>query len=96
MSTRDESASLLSTIHYPLSTLANSVRLYFRYIGVAVRSQMQYRASLVMLALGHFLITGIEILADAIKNSTFANNIKSERKRIDAELVYGWKGIDLP
>jgi ABC-2 type transport system permease protein len=36
--------------------------LYARYLGISARSQMQYRASFLMLALGHFLVTGIEFL----------------------------------
>ena len=43
--------------------LVDSLRLYVRYVGVSVRSQMQYRASFVMLSLGQLLITGIEFLA---------------------------------
>jgi ABC-2 type transport system permease protein len=38
------------------------LRLYFRYIGVSLRSQMQYRASFLMWALGMFVLTGIEFL----------------------------------
>ena len=38
------------------------LRLYFRYLGISVRSQMQYRASFVMMAVGHFLVTGIEVV----------------------------------
>jgi ABC-2 type transport system permease protein len=34
--------------------------LYGRYLGVSIRGQMQYRASFAMLAIGHFLVTGIE------------------------------------
>ncbi len=34
--------------------------LYGRYLGISIRSQMQYRASFLMLSLGHFLVTGIE------------------------------------
>ena len=30
----------------------SSVALYFRYVGVSVRGQLQYRASLVMFLLG--------------------------------------------
>ena len=37
--------------------------LYLRYAGVSLRSQMQYRASFLMLVLGHFLTTGAEFLA---------------------------------
>jgi len=40
----------------------DALRLYFRYIGISFRSQMQYRASFVMLSIGHFLATGIEII----------------------------------
>jgi len=43
-------------------TTVNAIRLYLRYVGISVRGQMQYRASFVMLAFGHFLATGIEIL----------------------------------
>jgi len=42
--------------------MLSGVRLYLRYIGVSVRSQMQYPASFVMLTLGAFLITGIEFI----------------------------------
>jgi ABC-2 type transport system permease protein len=40
----------------------DAVRLYFRYVGISIRSQMQYRASFVMLTIGHFVSTSIEIL----------------------------------
>jgi ABC-2 type transport system permease protein len=40
----------------------DSIRLYFRYVGISVRSQLQYRATVVMNAFGQFLITGIEFL----------------------------------
>jgi len=38
------------------------LHLYLRYIAVSFRSQMQYRASFIMLSIGHFLISGIEFL----------------------------------
>ncbi len=38
------------------------LRLYARYLGVSVRSQMEYRASFIMLAIGQLLVTGIEFL----------------------------------
>ena len=41
----------------------NGVRLYLRYAGVSIRSQLQYRASLVMQSVGVFLVTGVEVLA---------------------------------
>jgi ABC-2 type transport system permease protein len=40
----------------------NAIKLYFRYLGVSVRSQMEYRASFLMNSLGQFLITGIEFI----------------------------------
>lgn len=41
----------------------NAIRLYVRYFGVSIRSQMQYRASFVMLSIGAFLAGAIEIIA---------------------------------
>ncbi|HWO19959.1 MAG TPA: ABC-2 family transporter protein [Kofleriaceae bacterium] len=41
----------------------HGLRLYFRYAAVSLRSQLQYRASVVMQSLGIFLITGVEMLA---------------------------------
>jgi ABC-2 type transport system permease protein len=40
----------------------NAVALYFRYIGLSLRGQMQYRASFVMQTIGTFLITAVEFL----------------------------------
>ncbi len=40
----------------------NGVRLYLRYAGVSVRSQLQYRASTIMQSIGAFLITGVDML----------------------------------
>ena len=42
--------------------MLDSVRLYWRYVMLSLRSQMQYRASFVMLSFGHFVITGLEFL----------------------------------
>jgi ABC-2 type transport system permease protein len=41
----------------------NGLRLYLRYAGVSIRSQLQYRASLIMQSAGAFLVTGVEVLA---------------------------------
>ena len=46
-----------------MTALGDTVRLYLRYVGVSVRSQMQYRASFLLSTLGHFLLTGIEFVA---------------------------------
>jgi len=39
------------------------LRLYLRYAGVSLRSQLQYRASVLMQSAGAFLVTGVEMLA---------------------------------
>jgi len=41
----------------------NSLRLYWRLVGVAFRCQMQYRASFVLFTIGHFPSSGIEIVS---------------------------------
>ncbi len=45
-----------------LADIGDGARLYGRYIALSIRAQMQYRASFIMLAVGHFLSTGIEFL----------------------------------
>lgn len=42
--------------------MLDSLRLYLRYIGTSLSSQMQYRASFVMFAAAHFVVTGVEFL----------------------------------
>jgi ABC-2 type transport system permease protein len=42
--------------------MMHALRLYVRYAGVSVRSQLQYRAAFLMQAVGHFLITGLEFI----------------------------------
>lgn len=39
------------------------LRLYLRYVALSVRSQLQYRASVVMLTIGNLLVTGVEFFA---------------------------------
>lgn len=41
----------------------NAMQLYLRYVSVSMRSQWQYRASTLMYAAGHFLLTGMEFIA---------------------------------
>lgn len=38
------------------------LRIYARYVGISVRSQLEYRASVLMQSIGAFLITAIEFL----------------------------------
>ena len=40
--------------------MSDSLRLYLRYIDISFRAQMQYRASFIMLSVGHFLLHGGE------------------------------------
>lgn len=54
-----------------MDKIYDSVRLYFRLIGINVRSQMQYRASFIMMTFGYFLVTAIEFLGIAILFSRF-------------------------
>ncbi|MCA1597300.1 MAG: ABC-2 family transporter protein [Chloroflexi bacterium] len=42
--------------------LSETFRLYGRYAGISLRSQMQYRFSFVMMTAGNFLVTAIEFL----------------------------------
>ena len=41
----------------------DAVRLYFKYVAVSLKAQMQYRASFILLTAGHFLNTCIEFIA---------------------------------
>ncbi|MBD3178027.1 MAG: hypothetical protein GF320_22870, partial [Armatimonadia bacterium] len=50
-----------------------TLRLYLKYAGVSIRSQMQYRASFIMAALGHLIVTGFEFLAIAVLFQRFAS-----------------------
>ena len=43
--------------------MGDSLRLYFRYLGISIRSQMQYRASFIMLSIGDFVTTAAEFAA---------------------------------
>lgn len=40
----------------------NNVKLYFRYLSMSIQSQLQYRASFIMMSIGHFVITFIDFL----------------------------------
>jgi ABC-2 type transport system permease protein len=45
-----------------LDTMGNALYLYRRYLEISMRGQMQYKASFVMLSLGHFFGTGVEFV----------------------------------
>jgi ABC-2 type transport system permease protein len=40
--------------------MLDAANIYCRYAAISLRGQMQYRASFLMMAAGHFLLTGIE------------------------------------
>ena len=49
----------------------NGLRLYLRYAELSIRSQLQYRASFIMQALGVFVLTGIEFIGITLLLSRF-------------------------
>jgi ABC-2 type transport system permease protein len=49
------------------------IRLYFKYAGASIRSQMQYRTSFIMLSIGHFVGTVTEIFAIWLLFQRFGN-----------------------
>ena len=51
--------------------MRDSLRLYFRYLGISIRAQMQYRASFIIMALGQFLVTGFEFIGIAVLFTRF-------------------------
>ncbi|MCY3884091.1 MAG: ABC-2 family transporter protein [Gammaproteobacteria bacterium] len=42
--------------------MKTAITLFGRYLGISVRSQMQYRGSFVLYAIGQFFTTGVEVL----------------------------------
>ena len=44
-------------------SIANSMYVYFRFLSVSVRSQMQYKVSFIMLTVGHLVVTASEFVA---------------------------------
>jgi ABC-2 type transport system permease protein len=42
--------------------MIDALSLYGRMIGVSIRAQMQYRVSFLLMSLGHFVTTGVEML----------------------------------
>ena len=52
--------------------MTNAIQLYWRYVGVSVRGQMQYRASFVMETLGAFGVMGVEFIGILVLFSRFA------------------------
>jgi ABC-2 type transport system permease protein len=53
--------------------MRDSLRLYFRYLAISIRAQMQYRWTFIFATLGHGLITGIEFLGIAALFARFGS-----------------------
>lgn len=51
----------------------NSLKLYMKYFKLNIESQLQYRASFIMMSIGHFLITFIEFLGVWVLFERFGN-----------------------
>lgn len=65
----------------------NSGRLYFRYLGISIRSQMQYRGSFIMMSLSNFAMTFVEIFGIWALFSRF--NALGGWRLADVALFYG-------
>ncbi|MDR7870119.1 MAG: ABC-2 family transporter protein [Tissierellaceae bacterium] len=51
----------------------DSIKLYFKYFRLNIESQLQYKASFIMMSIGHFLITIIEFLGLWVLFDRFGN-----------------------
>lgn len=51
----------------------DSIILYFKYIRLSIESQLQYKASFIMMSIGHFLITFIDFLGVWVLFERFGN-----------------------
>lgn len=51
----------------------DGIRLYFKYLKLNIESQLQYKASFIMMSLGHFLITFVEFLGLWVLFDKFGN-----------------------
>lgn len=67
--------------------MANALYLYSRYLGISIRSQMQYRASFVMLSFGTFVVTFVEFVATLVLFDRF-NTLQGWRLQ-EVAFLYG-------
>lgn len=51
----------------------DSIKLYFKYVRLSIESQLQYKASFIMMSCGHFLITFIDFLGIWVLFERFGN-----------------------
>lgn len=71
--------------------MAGNVQLYGRYLGISIRSQMQYHASFVMQSVGHLLMTVLEFVGMLILFDRFG---RLEHWRLEeVALFYGMINI---
>jgi ABC-2 type transport system permease protein len=65
----------------------NTLHLYFRYLGVSLRGQMEYRASFLLMAGSHFLVTATEFLSLVVLFDRFGS--LREWRLPEVALLYG-------
>lgn len=53
--------------------MRNALSLYLNYLGISVRGQMQYRASFIMMSIGHMAATGMEFIGILVLFERFGN-----------------------
>ena len=51
--------------------MTDYVSLYLKYIGINLRSQMEYKASFIMMTTGSFVVSAVEFLTIAVLFSRF-------------------------
>ncbi len=56
-----------------MASIADTVRLYFRLISINIKSQMQYRASFMMMMVGNLLVTFIEFISIMVLFARFGS-----------------------
>ena len=56
-----------------MDNIVDSIKVYFRLIGINIRSQLQYRASFVLMTMGNFIVTFIEFVGIVVLFSRFGS-----------------------
>lgn len=56
-----------------MASIVDTIRLYFRLISINIKSQMQYRASFMMMMIGNLLVTFIEFITILVLFSRFGS-----------------------
>lgn len=71
--------------------MKGGIWLYFRYMGISFKAQLQYKASFIMEIAGHFLVTGIEFLGVYALFSRFGR--LKDWSLAEVSLLYGLVGV---